>query len=236
MLLHGLGATGAVWSGLVSLLDANQLGRHAVLDLPGHGASSPANSYAIEAIGSAVASSLQGIERPILIGHSLGAYVALALASGKSTLNPSGVLAIGPKISWSAADLAAIKEFAAKPARVFSTEAEAVARYRKVSGLDERIAPAIATLARGVTRQSIAWRLSCDPRTALAGGSASFATLAHEARCPYVLARGERDPLVTLDALREITPNAEEIAACGHNVHVEAPASLLPLIQRLATA
>ena len=66
------------------------------------------------AIAAALAPSLQDIQAPIIIGHSLGAYVALALASGTFGLSPAAVLAIGPKVSWSAADLAAIGELAAE--------------------------------------------------------------------------------------------------------------------------
>jgi pimeloyl-ACP methyl ester carboxylesterase len=192
LLVHGLGATGAVWSGLCALLDREALGRWILLDLPGHGASPRAESYSVGALAGALAPLLEQ-ERPIIIGHSLGAHVALALASGWFGVRVAGVLGIGPKITWTPLDLAAMNELARKPARVFASEEEALERYRKVSGLDERIAPGAAALARG-----------------------------------------EHDALVTLPELREHRAQAQDIAGRGHNVHVEAPEALLPLVRRIA--
>ena len=41
LLVHGLGATGDVWSGLHDILNARWRGRWVTPDLPGHGRSSP---------------------------------------------------------------------------------------------------------------------------------------------------------------------------------------------------
>jgi pimeloyl-ACP methyl ester carboxylesterase len=231
LLLHGLGATAAVWRGLVDLIEREALGRWVAVDLPGHGASGRVESYAVGALAAALAPMIEG-ESPVLVGHSLGAYVGLALASGWFGVSPAAVLGVGPKITWSAADLSAMRELASKPARLFATEAEALARYRKVSGLDERIAPGAAALARGVRREGEGFCLAADPRTTLAGG-APFATLVRSARCPVVLARGEHDALVTLAELREHCADATDLVGRGHNVHVEAPEALLPLVRPL---
>ena len=163
-----------------------------------------------------------------LIGHSLGAYVGLALASGWFGVSVASVLGIGPKVDWSEADFAAMAELARKPARIFAGEAEAWSRYRKVSGLDERVAPDSALLERGVTSIEGGFRLATDPRTAHVAG-APFATLAASARCPVLLARGASDPMVTLEQLRAHCGAALEIPGTGHNAHVESPASIVAL-------
>lgn len=234
LLLHGLGATGAVWHALCAELEREALGRWIVLDLPGHGGSERAASYSVGALAAALAPLLEA-EAPIVVGHSLGAYVGLALASGWFGLRVAGVLGVGPKITWSAADLAAMSELARKPARSFATEAEALERYRRVSGLDARIAPGPQALERGIARDADGFRLAADPRTALAGG-APFATLVRSAQCPLLLARGEHDPLVTLAELRAHCAEAVDLAGRGHNVHVEAPEALLPLVRRIVAA
>jgi len=143
----------------------------------------------------------------------------------------AGLLGIGPKISWSAADLDGVRELAAKPPRLFATMDEAIDRYRKVSGLDARIAP-IELLARGVLHTDQGYRLAADPQAMLVAG-APFSTLARSAACPAILARGERDPMVTLAELGAYCTVAFDMPGCGHNAHVEDSQAVATLCARL---
>ena len=115
--------------------------------------------------------------QPLIVGHSLGAYVGLALASGWFGVRVRAVLGIGPKIAWPEADLKASRDLAVRPVRSYATEDEALARYRRVSGLDEQLAPGRETLARGVLHMPGGWRLAQDPATFAVAG-APFASLA----------------------------------------------------------
>lgn len=232
LLLHGLGATGAVWRALCRELDRRGDGEWLVVDLPGHGGSAALPHYSVGALASAVAEGLDDGRSYRIIGHSLGAYVGLALASGWFGARVESLLGIGPKIAWSEADLAATRELARKPPRVFPNEEEAWSRYRKVSGLDMRVAPDIALLERGIAPADGGFRLAADPRTALVAG-APFATLAASARCPVLLGRGASDPMVTLEELRVHCAAALDIPNTGHNAHVESPGSMLDLAERL---
>ena len=56
LLLHGLGATGAVWAHFAPLLARRVL----VPDLPGHGLSAPLPHYSFETLTAAVARALPG--------------------------------------------------------------------------------------------------------------------------------------------------------------------------------
>jgi pimeloyl-ACP methyl ester carboxylesterase len=232
LLLHGLGATGAVWGNVCRELDRRGDGEWLVVDLPGHGGSERLPQYSVGALATAVALALDADRSYRIIGHSLGAYVGLALASGWFGARVESLLGIGPKIAWSKADVAAMIELARKPARVFSDEAEAWARYRKVSGLDARVAPDVALLERGIAATDVGFRLATDPRTALVAG-APFASLAASASCPVLLARGASDPLVTLEQLRVHCAAAVDIPGTGHNAHVESPGSILALREQL---
>jgi len=167
-----------------------------------------------------------------VVGHSVGAYVALALAGGGFGVRVRGVLGIGPKIAWPPADLAAARELAARPVRWYPSEEEAVARYRRVSGLSADIAPAPETLARGIVHGSDGWRLAQDPRSFAVAG-ASFRSLVAGATVRLVLARGERDPMVTEEELRAHAAHVHTIAGAGHNAHVEQPAAVVALLERL---
>jgi pimeloyl-ACP methyl ester carboxylesterase len=195
VLLHGLGATGAVWCGVESVLQERGLATIAP-DLPGHGAAARAECYELDTLARAVAAVVPTHTPIIIAGHSLGGYVALALASGAYGFTPGAVLSLGAKLEFSEVERARGAEIAAKPSRWFATRAESLARYRLVSGLTEAIAPDESFLARGIESGSEGWRLATDPK-AFAIVVPPFAELLAAARCPVRVARGEHDPLVS---------------------------------------
>jgi len=168
----------------------------------------------------------------IAVGHSLGGYVALALASGAYGVQVEAVLSLGAKINFSAEERARLADLASRPARRFATHEEALERYRKVSGLEPEVAADEAVLARGVRSLDQGFELAADPRT-LALIVPSFATLRATARCPVMLARGECDPLVSRAEQLVLDPHSIDLADLGHNAHVEAPDMVLALIAAL---
>jgi pimeloyl-ACP methyl ester carboxylesterase len=48
-----------------------------------------------------------------------------------------------------------------------------------------------------------------------------------------ILARGERDSMVSTAELRAHAADTVEIAGCGHNAQVEKPDAIVDLLQRL---
>lgn len=235
LLLHGLGATAAVWAGVCRELGERELGRWAAVDLSGHGGSPWSDFYSTGGLAAVLAPLVRDAGAPPwIIGHSLGAYVGLALASGWFGVQVAGVLGVGPKVSWTAADLQLMQELAARPVRHFADRAEALARYRKASGLDERIAPGEESLARGIAAAPQGWHLAADPRTFLVAGT-PFDSLVRSARCPVLLARGEHDAMVSLAELRRHQPEACELPGLGHNAHVERPSAIVALLEQLLT-
>ncbi|MBS0366117.1 MAG: alpha/beta fold hydrolase [Proteobacteria bacterium] len=229
LLLHGLGATAAVWAPLVGQLGAR---RWVTPDLPGHGESAWCHTYSVGQMAAALAPLVADVPRLYVVGHSLGAYVALALASGWFGVAVQGVVALGPRINWTAADLARAREVAARPAGRFATAAEALTRYRRVSGLGGEIAPGEELLQRGIAGVQGGWRLAQDARTFGVAG-APFRTLVQSAGAPVVLARGAHDPMVTLAELAHHGQQVREIAGRGHNAHVEDPRAVLELVDQL---
>jgi len=231
LLLHGLGATGAVWTPVAALLAARGV-RSVAPDLPGHGAAARAAGYSVGAAAADLATQLAGEPQLYVVGHSFGGYVALALASGWFGVRVHGVLVVGTKLSFSTEERSRAAELARRPARVFPSRAEALERYRKVSGLDTTLAPGDALLARGVVGEAAGFRLAADP--AASGVEVPpFLELLAAARCPVVAARGEFDPLVSGAELRAAVPDSIDVAGRGHNLHVEDPASLVALADRL---
>jgi len=232
LLLHGLGATAAVWSGVRRVIEQRAMGRWFAPDLSGHGGSAWERQYTVGSHAAEIAELVRDTQDLFVIGHSLGAYIGLALASRWFGVEVAGVLGIGPKITWSEADLQGSRELANRPVRWYATAEEAWTRYRRVSGLDAAVAPSDEWLARGVVKGEEGWRLSQDPRTFGVAG-APFDSLATGARARVILARGERDPMVSTAELRAHAAEAVEIAGCGHNAQVEKPDAVVDLLQGL---
>src|SRR5687767_4244341 len=187
LLLHGLGATAAVWSGVQRAIEQRSLGRCVTPDLGGHGGSAWQSHYTIGGHAAEVAEHVHGAQTLYVIGHSLGVYIGLALASRWFGVEVAGVLGVGPKITWSESDLQGSRELASRPVRWYATAEEAWVRYRRVSGLDAAIAPSDEWLARGLVQGEEGWRLAQDPRTFGVAG-APFDSLATGARARVILA------------------------------------------------
>jgi pimeloyl-ACP methyl ester carboxylesterase len=234
LLLHGLGATSAVWASVRRSLQERAGRRWLAVDLGGHGGSDWQAFYSVGQLAAQLAEVVRQ-QQPgelFIVGHSLGVYLGLALASGWFGIAVRGVLGIGPKISWSAADLQAAQELAARPVRWYPTAEEASSRYRRVSGITADIAPGEEWLARGIVQAEQGWRLAQDPRTFAVAG-APFDSLAANAAAAILLARGEHDPMVSLQELRQHAPQVHDIAGAGHNAHIEDPAAVLALLEQL---
>jgi pimeloyl-ACP methyl ester carboxylesterase len=230
LLLHGLGATGEVWDGLVSSLDGRWPGEVLVPDLPGHGRSSPLARYSFGSLAAALAEVLPPGRPVAVLGHSLGGVVGLTLASGWFGVRVPAVCGLGIKVRWSAEELAKAAELAARPVRTFDTREEAMDRALKVAGL----AGLMPALEFGVT-SSPGWRLSLDA-AAFGVGAPDMPGLLAACRGAVILAAGERDPMSPQPHLRELRPDPVELSGLGHNAHVEDPRALWPLLDRLADA
>ena len=226
LLLHGMGATGAVWAPLCAQADARWRGRWLALDLPGHGASDRQASYAIgehaATVARAVLPHLQPEGRLVVLGHSLGGVIGLALATGWFGVVPHAVFAAGIKVGWSDEEVRRMETLATQPTKRFATKEEAVDRYLKVSGLAAIVDATAPVVARGVTQEDEGWRLAMDPR-ANAVGKPPLSELVGLARCPIHLGQGRHDALVTLEQTRSLDPDARDLGPHGHNVMVEAP-------------
>ncbi len=220
VLLHGLAGDSTVWDGLDpgSCWD----GPCVAPDLPGHGRADPLRRYTFGALAAGIAGALEPGRPAVVLGHSLGGVVALALASGWFGVDVLAVGALGVKVSWTPEELAKAGALAAKPAKVFGSREEARGWAGKLAGLP----------AGAVTERDGGWRAAVDPR-AFGVGRPDVAGMIGAARCPVILAAGEDDPMSGIGQLRALVPDPVALAG-GHNVHVEAPEAVRPLVRRLA--
>jgi pimeloyl-ACP methyl ester carboxylesterase len=229
VLLHGLGATGDVWSGWRPLLAQRWPGRWLAPDLPGHGGSPPLAAYTFDDLAAAVAGVVQPGARAVVLGHSLGGVVGLALASGRFPLSVQAVIGLGIKVLWSDEDLDRAQAVARRSPAWFASRDEAAARYLRVSGLAGLLPAGDPAVDAGLREQGGRWRLAVDPG-AFAVGAPDMSQLLARSQAPVTLARGEFDPMNTDEQLAQLGVPTVTLPGLGHNAHVESPALSIALL------
>src|SRR6185312_6696135 len=111
-------------------------------------------------------------------------------------LGVRAVIGVGVKVAWTPDDLARAAALAERPAQTFDTREQAVARHLRVSGLDGLVDPGDAALEHGIQKVEGGWRPAFG--VGEPGMAALLAAAAAEPEAvPVVLARGERDPMVS---------------------------------------
>ena len=222
LLLHGLGATGDVWEGWRPLLARRWPGRWLAPDLPGHGGSPPLSSYTFDTLAAAVASIIGTCARTVVLGHSLGGVVGLALAGGGFDVPVQAVIGLGIKVAWTEEELGRAQAAAQRSPAWFASRDEAAARYLRISGLAGLLTGAEPAVDAGLREQHGRWRLAVDPG-AFAVGAPDMRQLLARCQAPVTLARGEHDAMNTDDQLAQLGVPTVTLPGLGHNAHVQSP-------------
>ncbi|GAB3202807.1 alpha/beta fold hydrolase [Geodermatophilus arenarius] len=232
LLLHGLGATGAVWDRLLPLVERSWPGSWAVPDLRGHGRSvaEPPYGYAVHAADVAAVAADRGATRVTVLGHSFGGVVGAVLAGGWYGVDVVRVVAVGVKIDWTDDEVARARSLAGRPPQVFPTAAEAAARHLRLAGLTGLVDPASEVALAGVREAGGGFTAALDPRAFGAVGPPVEEVLSR-AEAPLRLAAGAADPMVGLDAMRRVDPGAVLLEDAGHNAHWERPDEVVALLR-----
>ena len=229
VLLHGLGATGDVWDEWWPLLARQWRGRWLAPDLPGHGGSPPLAAYTFDSFAAAVAGIVQPGTRIVVLGHSLGGVVGLALASERFGVPVQAVIGLGIKVVWTGEDLDRAQAAARRPPAWFASREEAAARYLRVSGLSGLLPASHPAVDAGLREHDGRWRLAMDPG-AFALGAPDMAQLVARSQAPVTLARGEHDPMNTDEQLARLGAPMLTLPGLGHNAHVENPELSIALL------
>ena len=229
VLLHGLGATGDVWGRWWPLLARLWPGRWLAPDLPGHGGSPPLAAYSFDSLAAEVAGIVPSNAPTVVLGHSLGGVVGLAMASGRFPVAMQAVIGLGIKTVWTDEDLDRAQAAARRPRAWFASREEAAARYLRVSGLAGLLPAGDPAVDAGLREHDGRWRLAMDPG-AFAVGAPDMAQLLARSQAPVTLARGEHDPMNTDGQLAQLDSATVTLPGLGHNVHVESPELAITLL------
>jgi len=229
LLLHGLGATGDVWEGWRPLLAQRWPGRWLAPDLPGHGGSRPLSRYTFDTLAAAVAGLVGAGTRTVVLGHSLGGVVGLALASSDFPLPVQAVIGLGIKVVWTREELDRAQALAHRTPAWFDSRDEAAARYLRVSGLAGLLSAEDPAVDAGLREQNGRWQLALDPG-AFAVGAPDMPELLARSQAPVTLARGEHDPMNTDEQLSRLGVSTVTLPGLGHNAHVQSPQLSITLL------
>jgi esterase len=246
ILLHGLGDGADSWRPTLAAWPAGGPALPILaFDLPGHGESGwlAAERYRVDVLAESIAAALArlGIARPIPIGHSLGAEVALILGA-RGLIRPRASILI----DWSpeteaVADTAVAAHINALIAGASSRDALVAQVYDRLPlGQWDAIQTVIGALAKATSQ---GWRVPLDPaiKTLLEppGEDTDDWALLKALPGTVGIVRGRYSgvlskPLAARMAATTRTPAIiEQIDGAGHAILLEQPANLAQTLQRL---
>ncbi|MDQ3942541.1 MAG: alpha/beta hydrolase [Actinomycetota bacterium] len=226
VLVHGLGFGQRSWDRVAPRLSAGGL-RVVTYDQRGHGASDVSEEYSPSAFAEDLAAVLGELrlEEPILVGHSLGAMIALEHAASRDSC--MGVVCVdgGLPVALPSTDWEEVEAQMRRPLPRLMTWAMKVARLGTKLTSEE---------LKGVVEEH-------DAKIPDLGGAYDRIS------CPILMVLGSRaDPVPQGEEIREaVSDGARSLREthqkvevkwlpCGHNVPLERPKELADLIIRFA--
>jgi pimeloyl-ACP methyl ester carboxylesterase len=163
LLIPGLASTGEVWASTVE----RYKDRHAlhVLTLAGFGGPAPVGTPFLPSVRDAIVRYIRDakLERPILIGHSLGAFVAFSVAAAEPEI-VGGVIAVD-----GVPFIPALSDPAATPASAAGMAAQVRSMYaglsREQSVAQSRLALETMITSPADRERALGWSAKADPAT-----------------------------------------------------------------------
>jgi len=230
VLIHGGAAHARWWDHVAPLL--TKAHRVVAIDLSGHGDSGRRGRYTLDLWAReviAVAADAGSGVPPIIIGHSLGGFVALRAASMHGAQIAGAVVIDSPVRDMTPEERAARERRAFGPLVVYPSPEAAIAQFRPIPAQ-----PTLPYVAAHVARTSIrqvdgGWTWKFDPRIFVREQSPT--ALLTRFDCRVAVFRAEHGILsprmseIIYDRLGRVTP-VIEIPAAGHHVMLDQPLAL----------
>lgn len=215
------------------------------LDWRGHGASAHAPSYAFTDYVADLAAVARAIDPAelVLVGHSLGGYVALQYAADPAApIAPTALVAADVKTSSTPEELAGAARAAAKPQPVFASLDELTAKLRAT--MPDSTVPD-ATLRHLASTGAVrhpdgTWSFAYD-RAALAIKPVDPFAFAGAVSTPTLVLHGDRSPVMRAEDAARLAAalpagRAETIAGAGHHPFLDQPAAFVAAVRAFLSA
>jgi pimeloyl-ACP methyl ester carboxylesterase len=240
LLLHGFGDGGFVWGPIVRLLQSS--GSFLAPDLRGHGDSAwdPQRRYTPEVYAADIEHILQSLELRdlVVIGHSLGASIAIHLAAQHpDRVRHLVIVDGGPDLRKEGLDFL-FEQFRQQPWHYDSTEHYATALSQRLPLAARPVLQEFAGHAlRPVSPRGV--MLKCDPALREDRGavvSPSVSALFDTVHCPVLLIRGSVSGILSNAAATNLARRAancqlRSIARAGHALLLDNPTELAATLQ-----
>ncbi|MGZ6125327.1 MAG: alpha/beta fold hydrolase [Myxococcales bacterium] len=220
LLVHGLGDSLAGWARVAGRL-ARSFQVH-LLDLPGHGLSERPPDWRLGTLAAAVSEYAARLRDPVIVGHSLGGWLALRVALS-GAVRPAGIVLINPGgATLPAGGWQPFLEI------VSARDARGAARYLERAF---HRAPLAMRLFPGEVIRAMSAEACQGPLRAVAEADFLREEELASLRAPVRLVWGARDRLLpegTLEFFRRALPRAGVVILdrAGHLPHLEAPREL----------
>lgn len=237
ILVHGGAAHARWWDHIAPLLTSGR--RVLAVDLSGHGDSGRRAAYSLdgwaeEVMAVAAAGGITG--QPIVIGHSMGGFVALRAAGLFGTQLEGIVVIDSPVQDLTPEDRAARQQRAFGPLRVYPTREAAVARFRPIP--DQSALPYVRDHVAETSIRPVegGWSWKFDP--AVFGRAQGTPQLLRQLDCRVALFHAEHGIVppqtseLMYDSLGQLAPLIE-IPAAGHHVMLDQPIALVAALRTL---
>jgi pimeloyl-ACP methyl ester carboxylesterase len=237
VLVHGGAAHARWWDHIAPMLASDR--RVVALDLSGHGDSGRRDSYSLdhwahEVVAVADAAGITG--PPVIIGHSMGGFVALRVAGLYGSRIEGVVVIDSPVRDITPEERAARDQRAFGPLRVYASREAAIARFHPIP--DQPALPYITAhiAATSIREVGGGWSWKFDPR--IFGRTQGTPALLTRLDCRVALFRAEHgivSPQINelmYDRLGQRAPLIE-IPAAGHHVMLDQPIAMVTGIRTL---
>jgi pimeloyl-ACP methyl ester carboxylesterase len=234
VLVHGGAAHSGWWDHIAPQLHSHRV---VALDLTGHGDSGRRDAYdmklwAREVVAVAEAEEL---DRPVVLGHSLGGWVALTVGV-ESPDAVAAVAVIDSPIDRQPPEDERLRD-RKRPHRSYPTAEEAMARFRTIPTQDVLLPYVLEHIARGSLRHdSDGWRWKFDPN--FWGTRPLLVQLLPQLAGPVALFRCEKG-LVTQEMATEMAALVEghlpvvDLPDAGHHPMLDRPLTLVAGVRTL---
>lgn len=234
ILLHALACHSGWWKWVSPYLENDYY--LIAPDLRGHGQSPWADSYRFDDYAADIEELAKMLDRPYaIVGHSMGAYVGLKVAS-RGIMPPSALLVADMKIDSPEKELAGLHKAAQKSGRTYDTLQDAVANYKLLPPQHTAPIERVEQVAKECfhEQQDGNWGERFDRRT-LAIENVEAVALSGEVNIPTWFVRAKESLVMPAEGAKELAQITggplHEMEGVNHHLPLEAPEAFAALIR-----